>query len=153
MGSLISSARASCIFLSSLNLCHNYITLLSPANCYSVPASQLPVTRNGRAPAIQRLVARNCGVPAIQLLVTLKKTPSPLILLTMLARKSEEEKGGILKYLPPLYLPMLPFTLTETIPQPFSVGHPTVFLPAVIKSFVTTVTNGFLPPVCWVKRE
>ena len=41
--------------------------------------------------------------------------------------------GGILKYLPPLYLPLLPFNQTETVPQPLSVGHPTVFLPAVTK--------------------
>ena len=78
------------------------------------------------------------------------KTPSPLVLSIMLAQKNEEEKGGILKYLPPLYLPLLSFTLTEMVPQPFSVGHPTVFLLAVTKS---AVTNGFLPPVHWVKRE
>ena len=61
----------------------------------------------------------------------------------MLARKSEEEKGGILKYLPPLYLPMLSFTLTKTVPQPFSVGNPTVFLLAVTKSIATAVTTDF----------
>ena len=38
----------------------------------------------------------------------------------MLAQNSEEEKGGILKYLPYFFLPMLSFTLTETVPQPFS---------------------------------
>jgi hypothetical protein len=105
-------------FLSSFNLYHNYNTLLSPANCYGVPANQLPVTQN-------------CEVPAIQLLATLKKTPSPLVLSTKLARKSEEEKEKILKFLPPLFFPMLPFTLTETVPQPFSVGFPTVFFSAV----------------------
>ena len=146
----MSSARASGFSLASRNLCNTYNTLLSPANYYGVPASQLPVNQNGRAPTIQQLVAQNCGVPTIQLLVTLnkrkeKKTPSPLVRTKMLARKNDEEKGGILKYLPPLYLPLLPFTLTETVPQPFSVGHPMVFLPAVEKSVVTAVTNTFLP--------
>ena len=51
-------------------------------------------------------------------------------------------KGRILKYLPPFYLPLLPLTLTETVPHPFFVGNPTVFLPTVTKS-VGTVTTDF----------
>ena len=146
MGSFMSSVRALSIFLASRNLCHNYNTLLSLANCYRVLASELPVIQNG-----------NCGVPPIQLLVSLKKTkqnktPSPFVLSIMFAQKSEEEKGRIFKYLRPLYLPLLPFILTETVPQLFSIGPPTVFS-GRYKSVVTTVTNRFLPPVRWVKRE
>jgi hypothetical protein len=115
MGSFMSSALASGISFSSLNLYHNYDTLLSPANCCGVRTNQLPVTRN-------------CGVLAIQLLATLKKTPSPLVLSTKLARKSEE-KEGILKYPPPLFFPLFPVTLLEMVPS-------TVF---------RRVPNGFPP--------
>ena len=81
---------------------------LSPANCYGVPASQLPITRN-------------CGVPAIKLLAAPKKTTLPLVLSTkfLLSQKNVEEKGGIHKYPSFLYLPLFPFTLMDSVSQPF----------------------------------
>ena len=137
MGSLMSSARASSIFLPSLNFCHNHNALLSPANCYGVSTSQLLITQNGRAPAIQWLVAQNLRNPNNPTAGDPKKiAPSQLVVSKMLAQKSEEEKGGILKYLPPLYLPMLPFFLTTTV-------HPTVFLLAVTKIRCNRRYNGF----------
>ena len=149
MGSLIYSARASGIFLTFLNLYHHYNAFSSPANCCGVRASQLLVTQNGRVLAIQRLVTQNCGVPAIQLLVTLKKHPHHFFSQQGLRKKMRRIREGSLN----IFLPLLPFTLTETVPQLFSVGFPTVFLPAVPKSVVTAVTNGFLPPVRWINLE
>ena len=61
----------------------------------------------------------------------------------MLEQKTEEEKGGILKYPPLLFLPMSSLILTETVPQLFSVGSPTLSLPAITES-VGAISNGFL---------
>jgi hypothetical protein len=114
----MSSALASGTSFSSLNPYHNYGTPFSPGNCCGIPANQLPVIRN-------------CGVLAIQLLATLKKqnTLTTRSLNQKLARKSKEEKEGILKYPPPLFFPLFPVAPTETVP-------PTVF---------RWVSNGFPP--------
>ena len=86
---------------------------LPPANCYGVPASQLPVTQN-------------CGVPAIQLLAALKKQPHHSFFQQgLILQKNAEEKEGTLKYLSSLFLPLFPFTLTETVYQLFFDGLPT----------------------------
>ena len=79
----------------------------SPANCYGVLASQLPVTQN-------------CGVQAIQLLVAQEKQPHhSFSQQCFLLQKSAEEKEGTLKYPSSIFLPLFPFTLTETVYQPF----------------------------------
>ena len=41
------------------------------------------------------------------------------------------------------YLPLLSFTVIETVPQPFFVGNPTISLSAVTES-VGAVIDGFL---------
>ena len=103
----------------------------SSANCYRVPASPLPVTQN-------------CGVPTIQLLATWKKQPHHSFSQQCLClrKKNAEEKEGTLKYPSSLFFPLSPFTLTETVYQPFSLNRYNSVVTAVVIRISTSEPLG-----------